>query len=191
MQGYRRCSRERRVVAREDRSGLGSPGPSVRSHESPRWRLVRVARFLATQTLATLTVVLSPALADPPVNQTWDVEYKELLRQIDRQKQSTKEWRDRLRAESWDPQARILAEDGDPLDVVLRRTNALLQYFQQHGQLLPAELSEFERRWSELQAAAESASPGDARRAIFPQACACAAISPWRIRCSISSRSSA
>ncbi len=168
MRGQTSSYQERHVDFGVDRLGPASAPPQA----CPWWRIVRTFGFVAVQTVVILGAVLSPAWADLPVNQTWDAEYAELLRQIDRRKQSTKEWRDRLQAEALDPQAVILTEDRDPLDVVLRRTKALLQYFQQHEQLSPAELGDFDRRWSELTVASQSAPSGDARRALFTLACA-------------------
>jgi hypothetical protein len=80
-----------------------------------------------------LAVLVSPVWAELPVNQTWHEEYGELRGQIHRLKQADKKRRDRLQAEVLDQQALIHPEDVDPLDVVLRRTKALLQYFETEG----------------------------------------------------------
>ncbi len=86
-------------------------------------RLARVAVYAA----AALTILVSPVSAEMPVDQTWNAEYGELLGQINRRKESKKEWRDRLSSEALDQQALILTGDTDPLDVVLRRTAALVR----------------------------------------------------------------
>ncbi|MFV1967819.1 MAG: hypothetical protein ACC628_20505 [Pirellulaceae bacterium] len=118
-----------------------------------------------------LMVMVSTAGAEMPVHQTWNKEYGELLRQIDRLKQSDKNLRMRLKSEALDQQALILPEDRDPLDVVLRRTNALVQYFKQRGQLSSPGLSNIEKQMSELDAVAQSTAQAESRKTLFRQAC--------------------
>jgi hypothetical protein len=52
----------------------------------------------------------------------WEAQYTVLLKQLAQERP----WFDRIGAQAYHPQALILAEDRDPLDVVLRRTAALL-----------------------------------------------------------------
>jgi hypothetical protein len=120
---------------------------------------------------AALTVLVSPVLAEIPVNQTWNAEHGELLGQINRLKQSKKKWRNRLKAEALDKQALTLPEDTDPLDVVLRRTAALVRYFKGREMLSSSVLGEFETQLNRLSAAAKSNSKPDARKKLFMQVC--------------------
>jgi hypothetical protein len=105
------------------------------------------------------------------VEQTWNEEHGELTRQIKRLKKSKKAWRDRLRAEALDRQALVLPTDKDPLDVVLRRTSALIQYFKSERALSSAALGGFETGLSKLSAAAGSTSDAKARKGLFADAC--------------------
>jgi hypothetical protein len=120
---------------------------------------------------AALVVLVSPVLAEMTVNQTWNVEHGELLGQINRLKKSEKKWRNRLKAEALDQQALVLPEDTDPLDVVLRRTAALVRYFKDREMLFSSVLGEFETQLSKLSAAAKSTSKPDARKKLFMQVC--------------------
>ncbi len=122
--------------------------------------------------VAALLACAPPMMAQTSVVQTWDNEHGEIVRQIQRQKTSKKEWRDRLRAEALDEQALALPTDRDPLDVVLRRTGALVAYFKQRRMLSPDLLSGFEAQLDKLSAAARAASRDDARKALFSRACA-------------------
>jgi len=104
-------------------------------------------------------------------DQVWNEEYNELANQIARLKNWNGVPRDRLRAEALDQQALTQPEDKDPLDIVLRRTGALLQYFNSEGRVSTSLLSEFETRLKELSAAAKSTSGGDARKTLFIEVC--------------------
>jgi hypothetical protein len=115
--------------------------------------------------------LVSPVLAEIPVNQTWNAEHGELLGQINRLKKSNKKWRNRLSAEALDQQALVLPEDTDPLDVVLRRTAALVRYFKGPQMLSSYVLSEFETQLNRLSAVAQSTSKSDARKRLFIQVC--------------------
>jgi len=138
-------------------------GPGRRA----RSRLGLVSVHVAVALLA----LVSPGLAQASVDAARDQEFEELAGQISRLKTSPKERRDRLKAEALDPQALILPEDTDPLDVVLRRTGALVQYFRQRGWLPAPALSDFESQLGRLSAAAKSTPQGGDRRALFTQAC--------------------
>ena len=163
---YRRLSNSagRSWAGPDTRRAMVPAGPVRRVF----WRLQLIAIHAAVATM----VVFSGARADVPVHQTWNAEHRELLRQIDRLKQADKNRRERLSSEALDQQALILPEDRDPLDVVLRRTAALLQYFKQRGELSSLALDGFETQLSELDAASKSVSPGDARKTLFTEACA-------------------
>jgi hypothetical protein len=119
-----------------------------------------------------LLLFASPALAQMSVVQTWDIEHEELAGQISRFKSAKREWRDRLQVEALDAQALIQPGDVDPLDIVLRRTSALLTHFRQRGWLTAAVLTEYGSQWERLAATAKSAAPGDDRKTFFLQACA-------------------
>ena len=118
-----------------------------------------------------LAVFALPVMAAMTVEQTWDAEYAELAGQIDRLKKSKKDWRNRLKAEALDQQALVRGSDSDPLDIVLRRTAALVEYFKDRKTLSPSVLGRFETRLSKLSAAAESASKPDARKRLFARTC--------------------
>ncbi|NQT16587.1 MAG: hypothetical protein HQ582_27760, partial [Planctomycetes bacterium] len=126
---------------------------------------------LAVFTAAVLAILVFPLLAETPIERTWNEEHAELLEQIGRMKESDAKWRDRLAAEALDPQALILPTDKDPLDVVLRRTGALVQHFKSRKMLSESVLSGFETQWHELSTAAQSTSGADARRNLYIQAC--------------------
>lgn len=119
-----------------------------------------------------LMVFALPTMAAMTVEQTWNAEYAELTGQIDRLKKSKTDWRNRLKAEALDQQALVRGSDSDPLDVVLRRTTALMEYFKDRKALSPSALGRFETRLSKLSAAAQSASKPDARKRLFAQTCA-------------------
>jgi len=80
-------------------------------------------------------------------------------------------WRARLQAEALDPQALIQSGDKDPLDVVLRRTQALLDYHRRAGRIPSSSLIEFQTRWRELAVSAKEASQGEARRGLYTEVC--------------------
>ncbi len=98
----------------------------------------------------------------------WNAEFGELTEQIDRLKNRRGLPQERLEVEALDRQALTLPEDKDPLDIVLRRTAALLKYYRNGQRLAAGVLDGFQRRLGELSAAAGDA---DARKALFMQAC--------------------
>ena len=136
----------------------------------PTYAPVSVAR-LAVFAAAVLAILASPLLAETSVERTWNEEHAELLEQIGRLKESDVKWRDRLAAEALDGQALILPSDKDPLDVVLRRTAALVDHFKSRKMLTESVLSGFETQWHELSTAAQSTSGPDARRKLYLRAC--------------------
>ncbi len=119
-----------------------------------------------------LSFLVLPVPAEMTLEQTWNEEYGELLGQIHRLKQSKKEWRRRLKTEALDGEALILPEDKDPLDVVLRRTAALLRHLKIQERLSSSLMSKFEEQRSRLSTTAKSTSQPEARKALFFQACA-------------------
>jgi hydrazine synthase alpha subunit-like protein len=124
--------------------------------------------FLAAIILA---IVASPVLAQKSVEQTWNEEHAELLEQISRAKEADTKWRNRLAAEALDQQALVLPADKDPLDVVLRRTTALVDHFKDRQMLAESALSRFESQLQGLRTAAHSATEPDARKRLFHQVC--------------------
>ena len=105
------------------------------------------------------------------VQAAWNEEYQELVNQIERLKSWNGVSRDRLQAETLDRQALTLPDDQHPLDIVLRRTRALLQHFKREGRLSSSLLSGFETQLNKLSASAKSTSNGDQRKTLFTQVC--------------------
>ena len=140
----------------------------------------RASTLLHISLLACMTCTgqATPTAANPAnastaltPDQAWKNEYDEIAGQLNKLKTSPKDLRDRLTAQALDPQSLVQPTDQDPLDVVLRRTNALIQYFKSHA-LLPGALTDgYETRLAKLSAAAKSATPGDARRQLFVAVC--------------------
>jgi len=122
--------------------------------------------------VAVMTVCAYPVSAKLSLEQTWNAEHTELLAQLDRLKKSNKAWRGRLDAEALDRQALILPEDIDPLDVVLRRTTALVDYFKDHDRLSSSAIAEFQTKLDKLFVRAEAASQRRVRKNLFMEACA-------------------
>ena len=134
-------------------------------------RSLRVA-WLTACVLAAGAVLASPATAALTVEQTWDEEYGEISRHLARAKRARPAWRQRLKAEALDEQALVHSTDADPLDVVLRRTAALVGFFKTR-QMLPARATAgYAAQLSRLAAAAKTAAKGDARKALFTRVCA-------------------
>ena len=129
-------------------------------------------RTLIVTAMAAMAVLASPVSAEVSVEQSWDAEHAELLGQIRRLKKPDKNLRDRLKAEALDQQALVLPSDKDPLDVVLRRTAALVRYFKGRKMLPSSVLSGFAAKLGKLSAAAKSTPQPDARKKLFTQVCA-------------------
>ena len=118
--------------------------------------------------LTGLSVVLSCAVLQSEtvprrdVQDVWNEEYQELAGQIGRLKNWNGVPRERLRAEALDPQALTLPDDKDPLDIVVRRTGALLQHFENGGAACGASLlTKFSTRLKQLTASADSTSDAE------------------------------
>ena len=122
--------------------------------------------------IGVMTISALPASAALSLEQTWNAEYSELTTQLDRLRKSSKGWRDRLGVETLDRQALVLPEDTDPLDVVLRRTIGLVDYYRQHDKLSSPALQEFQTKLNRLSAQAQTTSRPNVRRRLFMKACA-------------------
>jgi hypothetical protein len=120
---------------------------------------------------ALLLVFSSAAGAEKPLESVRAEEYRELADQISRLRTASPDRRERLRAEALDPQALIVPADRDPLDVVLRRTAALLGHFRKSGALAPEFLSEQEAALAVLSVSAKTAREDGERRTLFSTAC--------------------
>jgi len=101
----------------------------------------------------------------------WNEEYKELAGQITRLKNWNGVPRDRLHEEALDEQSLTLPEDKDPLDIVLRRTTALLQHFKQGRRLESSLLLGYETRLNGLSTSAKSTTNDDERKTLFIEVC--------------------
>ncbi|MCX6345298.1 MAG: hypothetical protein NT018_09540 [Armatimonadetes bacterium] len=120
---------------------------------------------------ALLAIFVMPALAQVSVEKTWNDEYGEISRQISQRKIANMDWRNRLNIEALDQQALILTLDTDPLDVVLRRTSALVSYYKQHGSLSKTVLNDFQAQLNKLFTEAKQTAQEDARKTLFNQTC--------------------
>ncbi len=105
------------------------------------------------------------------VQDVWNGEYQELVGQIERLKNWRGVPRDRLLAETLDPQALTLPDDKDPLDIVVRRTGALLQHFEKEGRMADALLAKFATQFNRLAASEKTTSDAETRKTLFMQVC--------------------
>lgn len=121
--------------------------------------------------LAAVVLFALPVFAEISVEQTWASEYDEIAGQIGRLKTMDRAFRARLEAEALDRQALVMPEDRDPVDVVLRRTKALIDYHAKRGGMPQAAIKGYETKWAELADAAKPASEDNARRKLFERAC--------------------
>jgi hypothetical protein len=119
-----------------------------------------------------LLAVRSALPAELTATQAWNEEYQELAGQISRLTTAKPERRDQLNAEALDPQALILPKDSNPVDVVLRRTSALLLHYKQRGWLSASALTESESQLRELSEEANADSSDIGRQSLFAKACA-------------------
>jgi hypothetical protein len=114
---------------------------------------------------------LANASADLTPDQAWQHEYDETAGQLNKLKTSSKHRRELLAAQALDPQALVQPADVDPLDVVLRRTNALISHFKSRA-LLPAAITGgFDVRLGKLTAEAKLTTSEEARRKLFFAVC--------------------
>ena len=130
-------------------------------------------RVIGSLLLLSMTPWGSVSRADTPapVRRVWNQEYQELGEQIARLKNWKWVSRDRLGTEALDQQALVMPEDRDPVDIVLRRTSALLGHFKKREQLSPSLLSRFETQLNELAARAESTPDDETRKTLFIRVC--------------------
>ncbi len=124
--------------------------------------------------LLLLFVLVCPvSAADVPdcAQRVWDEEFRELTHQIARLKNWGGVPRERLEAEALDRRALTWPEDRDPLDIVLRRTDALLEFFGRSEQIASATLAGFQTQLGELAVSAKATSGAEQRKALFMRAC--------------------
>lgn len=111
------------------------------------------------------------AQGETVVERTWNQEHDEISVQLGKLKTANREWRDRLTEEALDPRALVQATDADPLDVVLRRTGALIDHFTARASLPAAVTLEWRARLERLCAEAKLATGADVRKRLFHAAC--------------------
>lgn len=119
-----------------------------------------------------MLVMLSGMASGITTEQAWSNEYDEAVFQINRLKTSGKVWRDRLASEALDPQALVCSADKDPLDVVLRRTGALLQFFRKNNTWPASTMEAFETTFKTLSSEANRITEAEERRRVFAEVCA-------------------
>ena len=166
-------------------AGHPQPDPEIRSYEScrhpaylPTLRLDQPLVTLAMKSqvawysIAVAGWLVANAAAELTPAQTWSNEYDEIVRQLASLKTARPQWRDRLAAEALDPQALVQPADGDPLDVVLRRTRSLIQFFITHESLPAPVTAGFSADLEKLSAAAAATTAEDVRRTLFSEVCA-------------------
>ena len=105
------------------------------------------------------------------VSDVWNEEYQELADRIGQLNDWKGVSRERLQAEALDPQALVRPDDKDPLDIVVRRTEALVRHFEKEGRLAPAVLGEFKKALARLSTSANSTSDTETRKALFTEVC--------------------
>lgn len=110
-------------------------------------------------------------IAEKTVQQAWNEEYGELADQISNPSNWIKVSPERIAAETLDKQALVLSSDKDPLDIVLRRTNALFDNLKDSGQISQLTLNNFLMQLDELSAGAQSASNINARKDLYIRVC--------------------
>ncbi len=81
--------------------------------------------LLVCSLLAVSSSLLNADITDK-VHESWENEYLQLEFQLDRYTKLENGYHQRLVNETYDLQAYVLPEDSDPLDVVIRRTEALI-----------------------------------------------------------------
>jgi len=106
-----------------------------------------------------------------PIKTILDKEYAELSNHVSRLKKWRGIPRDRLAKETLDQQALTLPTDKDPLDIVLRRTGALLTYYKQKSQIPTAALAKFEKEFAKLSASVKAAADHAARKPLYYEVC--------------------
>ena len=112
-----------------------------------------------------------PGFAAVSLQTARDSEHEELASQISKFQRASPERRARLRAEALDPAALIQPSDKDPLDIVLRRTHSLLEFYQTKSRIPASTLAVWGEKWNQLAAKAQATAAGQPRRELFGQAC--------------------
>ncbi len=143
-------------------------------HHTRRSLARRLLAFLLASCVLTADRV--PAVADEAVQLStqstaavqadWNQQYNQLATDI-----ANRAHFDRVAAEAYRRESLIIAGDRDPLDVILRRTAALLADLRKAGNL--ANLDTLARRLADLTAASANVSPvqSEARLALFMDIC--------------------
>ncbi|MBL7221106.1 MAG: hypothetical protein ISS69_13395 [Phycisphaerae bacterium] len=113
---------------------------------------------LVSPVLAAPAAKVAPTVPAPPqsIDQTLDEEYGEITGHIRNAMRANKDLRARIKSQALDPQAMVTPDDIDPLDVVLRRTIALLGYFNARKMLPAGKSTTFANELLALSAAAKS-----------------------------------
>jgi len=118
---------------------------------------------------------LQPAAAEEMIpdstEKAWNAEYGELTQHIERLKNWRGIPRERVEKEALDRQALTLPEDKDPLDIVLRRTGALLKYYAEGQRIEAGMLEGFQNRLDAISKKAGETEDAEARKALFMEAC--------------------
>jgi len=117
-------------------------------------------------------VLASPARAALTVEQVRDSEWGEITGHLGRLKKAKPEWRQRLKDEALDGQALVYSTDADPLDVVLRRTAALVGHFKSREMLPAKATSGYAAQLGRLAAEAKAAVGPGPRKTVFMKVCA-------------------
>ena len=126
------------------------------------WRKLLAGLWLASIGLAT---------GATPLETARDAEYGELAGQIAAFHQAGAERRARLTEETLDPAALILPIDKDPLDIVLRRTRSLLNFYKLKSSLPASLLAGWEKALQALSLKAAENPSADGRKILFLAAC--------------------
>ena len=113
--------------------------------------------------LAVSTSLLNADITDK-VHESWENEYLHLEFQLDRYSKLKDGYHNRLVNETYDPQAYLLPEDSDPLDIVIRRTEALIADLSSKG---VGGLSSFSDDLASIKSQAQGITNKDDRRAKY------------------------
>ena len=127
-----------------------------------------VPKTLWSAIALSIIIPCAASAAEIPEDQlrVWNDEFQELTDQIARLKDWKGVSRERLAAEAFDSQALTHSDDKDPLDIVLRRTAALLTFFHEKGRVDGALLQSFKKRLERLSDSGE-----EDRKAVFLRVC--------------------
>ncbi len=98
------------------------------------------------------------------VRESWEDEYLHIAFQLDRYTKLKDDYHQRLENETYDPQACIMPEDSDPLDVVIRRTEALIADLSNKG---VGGLNSYSENLASIKSEAQGMSNEDDRRAKY------------------------